>query len=70
MGRDISNARDDSSTDQQLLTQAQTLRSQLSGVSLDHEATNLIALQRAYQATAKMLTILNDLTQTVINIIP
>ena len=70
VGRDISNARDDSSTDQQLLTQAQSLRSQLSGVSLDHEATNLIALQRAYQATAKMLTILNDLTQTVINIIP
>jgi flagellar hook-associated protein 1 FlgK len=70
VGRDISNATDASSTDQQLLTQAQSLRSLLSGVSLDHEATNLISLQRAYQATAKMLSILNDLTGTVINIIP
>jgi flagellar hook-associated protein 1 FlgK len=70
LGRDISNATDASSTDQQLLTQAQSLRSQISGVSLDHEATTLIGLQRAYQATAKMLSILNDLTGTVINIIP
>jgi flagellar hook-associated protein 1 FlgK len=70
VGRDISNATDASSTDQLLLTQAQSLRSQLSGVSLDHEATELIGFERAYQATAKMLSILNDLTGTVINIIP
>lgn len=70
VGRDISNAQEDSSTDQQLLTQAQSLRSQLQSVSLDQEATNLIAFQRAYQATAKMLSLLDDLTGTVINILP
>ena len=70
VGRDISNSQDSASTDQQILTQAQSLRSQLSSVSLDQEATNLLAFQRAYQATAKMLSILNDLTGTIINIIP
>ena len=70
VGRDISNANDGTTTDKQLLMQAQSLRSQLSGVSLDHEATELIAYQRAYQATAKMLSILNDLSGTVMSIIP
>ena len=70
VGRDVSNAQSETATSQHLLTQAQTLRSNLSGVSLDQEATNLIAFQRAYQATAKLVTVLNDLTATLINILP
>lgn len=70
MGRDLSNANDATSTNQQLLAQAQTLRSKLSSVSLDEEATHLIAFQRAYQASSKLLTVLNDLTSTLINIMP
>lgn len=70
IGTDLSNATQNASTAQQVLTQAQTLRSHISSVSLDEEATQLIAFQRAYQATSKMLSILNDLTATVINIIP
>ena len=70
VGRDLSSARDDQSTEEQLLSQAQDLRSQVSSVSLDEEATRLIEFQRAYQATSKMLSVLNDLTGTVINIIP
>lgn len=70
VGRDLSNANDATAIDRQLLTQSQTLRNHLSGVSLDEEATNLIAYQRAYQATSKLVTVLNDLTQTVIDILP
>ena len=69
VGRDLSSARDDQSTQEQTLNQALDLRSQLSSVSLDEEATRLVAFQRAYQATSKMLSILNDLTGTLINII-
>jgi flagellar hook-associated protein 1 FlgK len=70
VGRDLAAAQDESTTNQQLLTQAQSLRSKLSSVSLDQEATNLIAFQRAYQATSKLVTVLNDLTGTIINILP
>ena len=69
VGRDLSTARDDQSTQEQTLNQALDLRSQISSVSLDEEATRLVAFQRAYQATSKMLSILNDLTGTLINII-
>lgn len=69
VGRDLSTARDDQSTQEQLLSQAQDLRSRVSSVSLDEEATHLIAFQRAYQAMSKMLSILNDLTGAAINII-
>jgi flagellar hook-associated protein 1 len=46
VGRDLSTANDNQSTKQQLLNQAQTLRQQVSGVSLDQEAEHLIAFQR------------------------
>jgi flagellar hook-associated protein 1 FlgK len=66
----LSTATDTQTTKQQLLNQAQTLRQQNSGVSLDQEAANLISFQRAYQANAKMLTVLDGLTDTLMNIIP
>jgi flagellar hook-associated protein 1 FlgK len=52
------------------LTQAQTLRQQTSGVSLNAEAANLISFERAYQASAKLLTVLDSLTQSLLSIIP
>ncbi len=70
VGSDLSNAQDAENVSQQLLTQAQTIRQQISGVSLDEEATHLIQFQRAYQAVSEMLTVLNDLTGTVLNILP
>ncbi len=70
VGNDLSAAKDSQTTKQNLLSQAQALRQQVSGVSLDQEAENLITFQRSYQATAKMLTVLNTLTETLMNIIP
>jgi len=70
VGNDLSSAQDSQTTKQNLLSQAQSLREQVSGVSLDQEAEHLIAFQRSYQATAKMLSVLNDLTETLMNVIP
>jgi flagellar hook-associated protein 1 FlgK len=69
VGRDLATATDNQTTKQQLLNQAQTLRQQSSGVSLDQEAEHLIAFQRSYQANAKMLTVLTSLTDTLMGLI-
>jgi len=69
-GQDISDARNQQQAQQNLLTQAQNLRSQVSGVDLDQEAASLINEQQAYQATAKMFDILNTLDNTVLGMIP
>ena len=69
VGRDLSTATENQSTKQQLLSQAQAMRQQASGVSLDQEAENLIAFQRSYQANAKMLTVLSSLTDTLMGLI-
>ena len=69
VGGDLATARDTQDTQQQLLAQAQNLRQQSSGVSLDEEATRLIEFQRAYQATSKLIGVLDSLTQTTIDLI-
>jgi len=69
LGRTLESAREDQKTNEQLLLQAQFLRSQASAVSLDEEATRLIQFQRSYQALARMVTALNELTQETINLV-
>jgi flagellar hook-associated protein 1 FlgK len=69
VGRALSTARDDQQTQSLLLAQSKTLREELSGVNLDEEAANLIQYQRAYQAAAQMITVLNDLTAEVFTIL-
>ena len=70
VGRDVANATDSQSVQTQLLAQAKANRTSLSGVSLDEEAVRLVDFQRAYQATAKMVNILDQLSQDTINMIP
>jgi flagellar hook-associated protein 1 FlgK len=69
VGQDLSNAQNDSDTANQLLTQTQTTRTQVSGVSLDQEAEQLIQFQRWYEAAAKLITVLDQLTSTAVNMI-
>ena len=54
---------------QQLAAQAKELRQQSSGVSLDEEAALLIEFQRAYQANARFITVLNQLTEETVNLL-
>ena len=70
VGRDVSNATDSQSVQSQLLAQAKANRTSLSGVSLDEEAVRLVEFQRAYEATAKLVNVLDQLSQDTINIIP
>jgi flagellar hook-associated protein 1 FlgK len=45
-----------------------TQQDTLSGVNLDTEASNLTMYQRAYQAAAQVLTIVNSLYASAINL--
>jgi flagellar hook-associated protein 1 FlgK len=60
----------DLTTQQDLTTQAQNQRSQASGVSLNDQAAQLMTLEQAYQATAKIITVLQTISQTAVDIIP
>ena len=69
-GADASNSTANLQIQQDLATQAQNQRDQVSGVSINDQAAQLLNLQQAYQATARVITILNNLTQTTVNLIP
>ncbi len=70
VGRDLNQAQSDQDLAGQLVAQARTMRQTESGVSLDEEAMHVLQFQQAYQAVAKLVTTLDNLSQVVINMIP
>jgi flagellar hook-associated protein 1 len=70
IGTDSSRAQSNQTTQEQVVSQAQTLRSNLSAVSLDTEAARLTEYQQAYSSTGRLLTVVNQMMQTVLNLIP
>jgi flagellar hook-associated protein FlgK len=54
---------------QQAVTQAQALRAQVSGVSLDEEAIRVMELQRGYQSMSKMISVINGLADTLMQMV-
>jgi flagellar hook-associated protein 1 len=69
IGSQLANASSNSSLYTQSVAQAQNLQTQLSGVSLDTEATNLIQFQKGYDASAKLVTVLDQITQSTIEML-
>jgi len=47
--------------------QAKQNRDSLSGVNLDEEASNLLRFQQAYQASAKVITVADDIFRTLLS---
>jgi flagellar hook-associated protein 1 len=60
VGGDVQSAQNAQSTSQSLLTAIGNQRQSVSGVSLDEEMTNLIQFQQAYQASARVMSTIND----------
>jgi flagellar hook-associated protein FlgK len=46
------------------------VRQQSSGVDLNQEAVTVMQFQRAYDAASKMVSVLDQLTQDIVNMIP
>jgi flagellar hook-associated protein 1 len=67
VGQDVTNATSGQSVQTQLLTQVRAQRTAVSGVSLDAEAVQLVEFQRAYEATAKIVTVLDQMSLDTIN---
>jgi flagellar hook-associated protein 1 FlgK len=65
----LNDATNSQEVQQSLLSQAKNLRQQYQGVSLDEEAATLMQFQRAYQATSKFLTVIDQLTDSAINML-
>jgi flagellar hook-associated protein 1 FlgK len=66
VGSDVSNTSAESTASAQILQQLQDQRSSVSGVSLDEEAANMIQYQSAYNAAAQVISAINSMTETVI----
>lgn len=68
LGQALSNTntqmQDQDAVNQMLLRQ----RDSIGGVSIDEEMANLVVFQRAFQASARMITTLDELLQSVINL--
>lgn len=54
---------------QRVIDNFQNIRDGVSAVSLDEELTNLIRFQRSYQANAKLITTVDELFQTLVNLV-
>ena len=69
VGAQLSTATSNQSTQQSAVNQAEALRQQVSGVDLNAQATQIIQIQSAYQAASKVVTVIDDMTQTVLGLI-
>jgi flagellar hook-associated protein 1 len=67
LGNDVSNGSAELSSSQLVLNQLNDQRGSISGVSLNEEAANMLQYQNAYDAAAKVVTTINDMLNTVIN---
>lgn len=69
IGLDVNSAQSVVSQDNAFMKQLNTLRDSSSGVSLDEELTDLIKYQRSYQASAKLITTVDSMLETLVNMI-
>lgn len=69
-GQANSTATTNQTVQQQVVTTAQSQRDQISKVSLDGQAAEVLEFQRAYQAVAQVLTVVNDLVSSILALVP
>jgi flagellar hook-associated protein 1 FlgK len=66
VGTAVSTAADNQSTQDQVTASLQAQRDSVSGVSIDQEMTNLISFQQAYSASARFITTIAGLYDTLL----
>jgi flagellar hook-associated protein 1 len=69
MGLHAKTAVDGQGIQQQLLTQLQNQRDSVSGVTLDDEAVSLMQFQKAYEANARFISVIDELTDELVHIL-
>jgi flagellar hook-associated protein 1 FlgK len=67
IGGDLKNAQRGEANANVLLNSIEDRRQSTSGVSMDEEMTNLVRFQRGYQASARMMSTMDQMLDTLIN---
>jgi flagellar hook-associated protein 1 len=67
LGTDVQSIQSTQETTQAVLDSIDNQRKSVSGVSLDEEMTNLVQFQRGYQASARMMTTIDEMLDTLVN---
>jgi flagellar hook-associated protein 1 FlgK len=67
IGSEVGDARRQESTSQVLVDSTEDRRQSTSGVSLDEEMTNIMRFQRAYQASARALSVMDEMLDVLVN---
>ena len=70
LGVEALDASDKLENQRKVVTQFQNIEDSTSGVSVDEEMTKLIQYQRAYQASARTITVVDELFQTLLGMVP
>jgi flagellar hook-associated protein 1 FlgK len=65
-GQENATAQSNATLQQQVVSQTQSQRDAISGVSLDAQAAAVLEFQRAYQSVAQVLTIVNTLADSLL----
>jgi flagellar hook-associated protein 1 FlgK len=69
LGDRLNEERSNNDLQEQLLLQAQNLRAEESGVDINVEATKLLQLQKGFQAAGQVISVLNQMTETLMNMV-
>lgn len=69
LGQQTSAAQTNQQSQQQVVAQAQSLRDQASGVSLDDQAVTLLQFQRSYQSVSEYLKTVNSMADSLLSIL-
>ncbi len=69
VGNAVNNASNGATAQAGLVAHAKSLQQQLSGVDINEEAIRLVELQSSYQAASKVVTVIDKLTQTLMNMV-
>lgn len=69
IGNDVANSSAELQSSQLVLQQLRDQRGSISGVSLDEEAAHMVQYQRAYDAAAQVVTTINQMLATLINMV-
>lgn len=68
LGVEVRSTNESYETQKGLVDQLGTMREQVAGVSLDEEAINMIKYQKAFDASAKMIQVADQMLDTVLNL--
>ena len=69
-GQENQTAQSNQQQQQQVVSQVTSTRDQISGVSLDGQAAEVLQLQRSYQAVSQVLTIINNTVASILELVP